>query len=196
MKLFLLPPLGEDHNLSISEIRVLPDNVIINSGKQLFKPEWIRDLYYTPVLLVRMEKVAKSLESRFAGRYYEKGALGLSFIADAVDEGIPEQLIYSFDDSIVRGDDWRNIGDLSQMTLSVVQVEGATPLSDNALPPLEFPDVPMIEESISYISKYFMLKIGDLMAFPLWSRRELIRPEQGVFVTDSNEKELLFCGVK
>lgn len=196
MKLFLLPHLSGEGSLSISDIRVLPDNVIINSGKFLFKPEWIGDLYYSPLLLVRMEKVAKSLDSKYAERYYERATLGLSFVADSVSEGIPEQFMYSFDDSLVRADGWYELQELSTMDLNVVQVEKAQPMSDDPFHALEFPTPLMVEECISYISKFFMLKIGDLIAIPLWSKRKLISPEQGVFVTDSNEKELLFCGVK
>lgn len=195
MKICLLPFLSHSL-LSIADVKILPDNVIINSGKQLYQPEWISKLAYSPVLLVRMEKVGRSISPEFMERYIEKGALGISFVATEVVEGIPHRMAYSFDDSLVRGDEWRGIEEWSDHDLQVMQVAGSKPMDNVMLSPLNFPSTSLMEQSIALISKYYMLKIGDLIAFPLWERYEPILPEQGVFVTDRKEKELLYCGIK
>lgn len=195
MKIILLP-IDFDSGGVPSGVALLPDHVIINSGKQFFPPSWMSDLSYIPLLLVRMERVAKSLDSEYAERYYERGTLGFSLTAGWIGEELPAQFSFTFEGSIVRGDEWKPIPELVKEQFDVVQIEGAKRMETGMPRYLKFPDLETIDRVIAQVSKYCMLKIGDMLAFPLWNQSAKIVPDQGVFITDHNENELLYFGVK
>lgn len=195
MKLFLLPYL--DHPLhSIAEVKLLADNVPTNPGHEIYLQDWMGELQFTPITLWRVGKVGKCIDPKFMARYLDRATIGVSFMAAESSEEIPEQMKFGFDDSIVRSDLWWNADESDWDSLKIRVVEKEECIEEQEANRMVFPDAHIIVESLAYISQYYLLKIGDLVAFPLWKAYRPIKANQGIFITDQRDEEVLYCGIK
>lgn len=93
-----------DEPISMSDLHLLPDNLLINSGKSLFQPSWIEEMEICPVAIFRIIKVGKGIEESFAERYFRIDKVGLSYKGVSLQEGLPH-LSYSFDGALVRSEE-------------------------------------------------------------------------------------------
>ena len=57
------------------------DSCLLNNSKPLFVPEWTEDLRATRCLVLRVSRLGKCVEERFADRYYDAVAFGMDFVA-------------------------------------------------------------------------------------------------------------------
>lgn len=195
MKLFLLPYLDLPLH-SIAEVKVLADNVLTNPGHEIYLQDWMSELRFTPILLWRVGKVGKCIDPKFMARYLERATIGISFKADESSGKIPEQMMFGFDDSIVRSNLWWNADESDWDALRVRVIDKDELIEDQEANRLMYPNTNTIEESLAYISQYYLLKIGDLVAFPLWKAYRPIKANQGIFITDQRDEEVLYCGIK
>lgn len=179
----------------ISDVKLRPDNVIINSGKEIYLPDWIEELTYMPVLIVRVAKVVKAIEPQYGERYYEVATLGLDLRADKVKEGIPEFMSYSFDNALMRGDYWLDLEEIKSQGARVV-TSRFSEIVPEELPELQFPSDEQIHKTLALVSNYYLIKIGDLLTFPLWTAHRPIKPGMGILVVDKRDQELLYYGIK
>ena len=62
-----------------------PDNVLSNSGKDFYQPDWMHGVEAKAMWLVRISKVAKCIDPAFASRYYENLSVGVSLRAKELD---------------------------------------------------------------------------------------------------------------
>ena len=58
-----------------------PDSAILSGNKPLFYPEFTSDLHYELELIVRINRVGKHIEEKFAHKYYDEIGLGIDFTA-------------------------------------------------------------------------------------------------------------------
>lgn len=155
-------------------IYLKPDSALINSGKLLYQPSFISQLSVLPQLVVRVERVGKSIAREFARRYWGREvALGLSFCGvdeaqETIASGQSPFLATGFDGSLAVGS-WHSYVDLRDqalsMTLTNSRLECILPSSD------------LIDQYIISLSNYFLLKMGDLIVLPLLP--QYIRVSQG-----------------
>lgn len=142
-----------------------PDSALLRNNDPFYIPDWSNDLHHEVELIVRINKLGKSIEKEFAPRYYTEVGLGIDFTARDVqnklkDKGLPWEKAKAFDHSAVICKEFVPVNELPDRNSinfrldingKMVQ-EGNTSL-------MIFP----IDELISQISKYFTLKIGDLI---------------------------------
>ena len=114
-------------------------------------------------MLVRIDKVGKNIEAKFAHKYFSQIGLGIDFTArdlqtELKEKGLPWELAKGFDNSAVIGKwfdksnfDFNNI----QFHLTINGETRQNGASQNML----F----KIDEIIAFVSKYFTLKIGDII---------------------------------
>lgn len=141
-----------------------PDTSILTKKQPFFIPDFSQDVQHEVEVLVKIKKVGKYIDKKFASKYYDEVGLGIDFTArdiqsDLKDKGLPWEKAKAFDGAAVIGK-WLpksvfdNINDL-QFTLlkndEIVQI-GNTKLM-----------LWKIDELIEYVSKYFTLKIGDII---------------------------------
>lgn len=195
MKLFLLPhidkPLG-----SMSEVKVLADNVLTNSGHDIYLQEWMGAVSFSPILLWRVGKVGKCIGPKFISRYLDKATIGISLKAEGGESWVSEQMRVGFDDSIIRSDRWWGPDNSMVNDLSIRVVDKELMIDSGIDSLLLVPPFEAIGESVALLSQYFLLKIGDLIAFPLWQQHQPVLSEQGIFIVNNQNEELLFCGIK
>ena len=114
---------------------------------------------------MKINKLGKNIESKFAPRYYTEVGLGIDFTARDVqnklkDKGLPWEKAKAFDHSAVICKEFVPVNELPDRN-SInfrLDINGKTVQEGNTSLMI-FP----IDELISQISKYFTLKIGDLI---------------------------------
>ncbi len=86
-----------------------PSTAVLTGGKPFFYPDFSTDIHYECELVLRVCRNGKSIEERFAHRYYDRIGLGIDFTArDLQDglkaQGLPWEKSKAFDHSAVVGE--------------------------------------------------------------------------------------------
>ena len=141
-----------------------PDSSILLKKHPFVIPEFTQDVHYEVEVLIKIKKLGKYIDKKFAHTYYEEIGLGIDFTARDLqkklkEKGLPWEKAKAFDGSALIGN-WlskKEVGDIDAINFSlekngVAVQEGST---SNMLW--------KIDEIISYVSQYFTLKIGDVI---------------------------------
>jgi 2-keto-4-pentenoate hydratase/2-oxohepta-3-ene-1,7-dioic acid hydratase in catechol pathway len=143
---------------------IKPDTAILLKNQPFFIPDFSDDVHHEVEILVKINKVGKHIDKKFAHKYYDEIGLGIDFTARDLqsqlkEKGLPWEKAKSFDGAAVVGKwlpktKFENVDDIQFKLLKndeVVQ-DGNTNLM-----------LWKIDELIEYVSKYFTLKIGDII---------------------------------
>ena len=142
-----------------------PDSAILPKGNPLYIPEWTSDLHYEVELIVRIDRLGKSIAKEFASRYYTEIGLGIDFTArDVQDElkkkSLPWEKAKGFDGSAVISNDFiavSELGDLKNLKFSLKKNGELVQSGNSADMIFDFDSI------IEYVSKFMTLKIGDFI---------------------------------
>jgi 2-keto-4-pentenoate hydratase/2-oxohepta-3-ene-1,7-dioic acid hydratase in catechol pathway len=142
-----------------------PDTAILLSKQPFFIPHFSNDVHHEVEVVVKINRIGKHIDAKFAHKYYDEIGLGIDFTARDVqqsckEKGLPWEKAKSFDGAAVVSHNFINkesLGDLNNLKFEFykndqLQQEGNT---SNMLW--------NIDEIIAYVSQYFTLKIGDLI---------------------------------
>jgi 2-keto-4-pentenoate hydratase/2-oxohepta-3-ene-1,7-dioic acid hydratase in catechol pathway len=129
-----------------------------------FIPDFSEKIDYETEIVVRINKLGKNIGERFAHRYYDEIALGIDFTARDLQEklrskGLPWDLCKGFDGSAVLGNfiNKEELGDVQSLHFHL-DIDGQT-VQRGYTGDMIF----TIDRIISYVSKFFTLKTGDLI---------------------------------
>lgn len=141
-----------------------PDSAILLKKHPFVIPEFSKDVHHEVEILVKIKKIGKYIDKKFAHTYYDEIGLGIDFTArdlqsDLKAKGLPWEKAKAFDGAAVIGEwlpksNFENVDNISfslQKNNTLVQ-EGNTAQM-----------LWKIDELISYVSQYFTLKIGDVI---------------------------------
>ena len=141
-----------------------PDTAILLKKQPFFIPEFSEEVHHEVEILVKIKKVGKYIDQKFAHKYYDEIGLGIDFTARDLQsklkaKGLPWEKAKAFDGAAVIGkwlpkSQFENIDDINfslQKNDEIVQ-QGNTSLM-----------LWKIDELIAYVSQYFTLKIGDII---------------------------------
>jgi 2-keto-4-pentenoate hydratase/2-oxohepta-3-ene-1,7-dioic acid hydratase in catechol pathway len=141
-----------------------PDTAILLKKQPFFIPDFSNDVHYEVEILVKINKVGKHIQKKFAPKYYDQIGLGIDFTArdlqsELKEKGLPWEKAKSFDGAAVIGDwlDKTQFQDVDNLNFSL-QKNGSLVQQGNTSLMLW-----KIDEIIEYVSKYFTLKIGDII---------------------------------
>lgn len=141
-----------------------PDSAVLLKQHPFVIPEFSSDIHHEVEVLVKINKVGKYIETKFAHKYYDEIGLGIDFTARDLqaklkDKGLPWEKAKAFDGSAVIGDfiNIDQIQNLNQLNFSL-HSNGQVVQSGNTSLMLW-----TIDEIIAYVSQYFTLKIGDII---------------------------------
>ena len=141
-----------------------PDTAILLKKQPFFIPDFSDDVHYEVEVLVKINKVGKYIERKFAHTYYDEIGLGIDFTARDLqtqlkDKGLPWEKAKAFDGAAVIGD-WMQVNDIEDVNA----IEFSLKKNDNIVQLGNTSHMLWkIDELIEYISKYFTLKIGDII---------------------------------
>ncbi|TQO35901.1 2-keto-4-pentenoate hydratase/2-oxohepta-3-ene-1,7-dioic acid hydratase in catechol pathway [Arenibacter algicola] len=143
---------------------IKPDSAVLPKEQDFYIPEFSKDLHYEVEVLVKIKKVGKHIDPQFSHTYYDEIGLGIDFTARDLqsqlkEKGLPWEKAKGFDGSAVIGkwlpksrfNDVNDLNFLLKKNNEVVQ-QGNTSLM-----------LWKIDEIISYVSRFFTLKKGDII---------------------------------
>ena len=143
---------------------IKPDTAILLKKQPFFIPDFSDDVHHEVEVLVKINRVGKHIDKKFAHKYYEEISLGIDFTARDIqqklkEKGLPWEKAKSFDGAAVIGEwmDKSEISDVDNLNFSLQKNE-ITVQKGNTSHMLY-----KIDEIIEYVSKYFTLKIGDII---------------------------------
>lgn len=154
---------GTSEKPSVPMIFMKPDSAISKNGKHFYVPDFLGRVDYEAELVVRINKLGKSIPARFAHRYYDAITVGIDFTArdlqrEFIKSGAPWELSKGFDSSAVLGE-FRSIDayDINNIDFSLA-IDDKVVQSANSSQMLF-----SVDEVIAYVSRFCTLKTGDLI---------------------------------
>lgn len=142
-----------------------PDSSLLRNNDPFFIPDWTNEVHHEIELVLRVSRLGKGIEKRFAHRYYNQIGLGVDFTARDIQnqlkaKGLPWEKSKAFDRAAVLGNSFIPKGsfdDLKNIQFRL-DINGETVQHGNSgLMIYGFDHI------ISNISNYVTLKIGDLI---------------------------------
>ena len=141
-----------------------PDSAILVKKQPFFIPPFSNDVHYEVEVLVKINKVGKYIQEKFAHKYYDEIGLGIDFTARDLqnqlkDKGLPWEKSKAFDGSAVIGNflSKEKLGDLNNLEFTLYKNnEFVQDGNTNAM-------LWKIDELIAYVSQFFTLKRGDVL---------------------------------
>lgn len=140
-----------------------PDTALIKNNEPFYHPEFSQDIHHEVELVIKISKMGKKIQPKFARNYFTEIGLGIDFTARDVqsklkEKGLPWELAKAFDGSAPIGDFINIEGkDLSNINFSLTKNGEVVQQGNTAQ--MIFP----FEEIVSFVSQYFTLKVGDLI---------------------------------
>jgi len=141
-----------------------PDSSILKNNKPFFLPDFSKMIQYEVEVVLKISKLGKGIDPEFAYRYFDEVSLGIDITARDLQQslrkiGDPWEICKSFDGSAPVGKfipvesirDLKNMDFRLEINNKIVQ-QGNT--SDMIFG---------FDEIISYVSRFFTLKTGDLI---------------------------------
>ena len=140
-----------------------PDSALLKDGKPFFLPDHLGRVDHEVEVVVRICRLGKNIDEKFAHRYYDAVTVGIDFTARELqrklkDKGHPWEVSKAFDGSAALGK-WVGIEGKDVQDLHFhLDINGQTVQTGWTGDMLY-----RLDELISYTSRFFTLKTGDLL---------------------------------
>ena len=141
-----------------------PDTALVQNNNPFFYPDFSNEIHHEVEIVLRINRIGKHIDERFAYRYFDEIGIGIDFTARDIQNeqrknGLPWEIAKAFDHSapiskFMKIDEFKNIRNLNfslSLNNKIVQQGNTIDM------------IFSIDKIISYISKFITLKIGDLI---------------------------------
>ncbi len=143
---------------------IKPDSAILPKDQDFYIPDFSDEVHYEVEVLVKIEKVGKHIDTKFAYKYYDEIGLGIDFTARDLQsqlkkEGLPWEKAKGFDGAALIGK-WlpkKDFADVNNLDFSLLKNGNEVQKGNTELMLWK------IDELISYVSRFFLLKKGDIL---------------------------------
>lgn len=142
-----------------------PDTAILRNNEPFYYPDFSSDIHHEAELVLRISKEGKNIQEKFAGKYYDSIGIGIDFTArdlqtKAKEKGLPWDIAKGFNgsapisDKFIPVSSFKNLSDINfRLTVDGnLKQQGNTGLM-----------IFSFDYIISYLSKFFTLRTGDLI---------------------------------
>jgi|TARA_B100001059_G_scaffold50628_1_gene43802 2-keto-4-pentenoate hydratase/2-oxohepta-3-ene-1,7-dioic acid hydratase in catechol pathway len=145
-------------------IFIKPETAKLQRRFPFYIPHFSNEIHHEVEVLVKINRIGKYIEEKFANKYYQEIGLGIDFTArdlqqNLKEKGLPWEKAKAFDGSALIGS-WyekENFTDLNQLDFELVK-NGSTVQEGNTSQMLW-----SIDALIAEVSRFFTLKIGDVI---------------------------------
>lgn len=142
-----------------------PDTALLRNNDPFYIPEWTGNLHHEVELVLRICKLGKNIEIKFAHRYYDAISLGIDFTARDVQselmrKGLPWEKAKAFDYSAAISSKFFPLNSFPELQKIRFRLDVNNQTVQQATSELM---IFGFDEIISHISKFMTLKIGDLI---------------------------------
>lgn len=143
---------------------IKPDSSVLSKSHPFVIPEFSNDVHYEVEVLVKINRLGKHIQQQFAHKYYQEIGLGIDFTARDLQaklkaKGLPWEKAKGFDGATLIGQQWfdKTNFDLNNLNFSLAKNDAIVQHGNTQLMLWK------IDELVSYVSKFFTLKIGDII---------------------------------
>lgn len=141
-----------------------PDTAISPKGHPFFIPDFTSNVHYEVELVIKINRLGKHIEERFAHKYYSEIGLGIDFTARDIQEkvkakGLPWEKAKGFDGSAVISRKFLSKEELNLDNITFSLHKNGESVQEGNSSDMLF----NFDKIISYISQFYTLKIGDLI---------------------------------
>lgn len=143
-----------------------PDTALLRNNDPFYIPRFSQEIHYECELVVRINRVGRSIEERFAHRYYDEVGLGIDFTARdiqrrAIAEGLPWESCKSFDYSAAISPQFIPLEELGG---KIQELDFTLHLNDELRQAGKTSEMLWtVDQLIAHVSQYVMLRMGDLL---------------------------------
>jgi len=141
-----------------------PDSAVVLKQHPFVIPAFSNEIHHEIEVIVKISKVGKYIDTKFAHKYYDEISVGIDFTARDVQDalkmkGLPWEKAKAFDGSAVIGDflPKNQFDSLENITFELTNNSKTVQIGNTALMLWK------IDELIAYVSQFFTLKIGDII---------------------------------
>ena len=174
MKIFGIGMNYAEHNKELGEtlykkdapvIFTKADSALLTDGRPFFLPDFTQRCDYETELVVRICRLGRSISQRFAHRYYDAVTVGIDFTARDLqqrlrEQGLPWDLCKGFDGSAAVG----HFVPIAALKKDVQDLQFHLDINGQTVQEGHTADMLYtVDELVSYISRFFTLKTGDLI---------------------------------
>jgi 2-keto-4-pentenoate hydratase/2-oxohepta-3-ene-1,7-dioic acid hydratase in catechol pathway len=140
-----------------------PDTALLKNGEDFYLPSFSNDVHHEIELVIRINKVGKNIQEKFARNYFSEVGIGVDFTARDLQaqlksKGLPWELAKGFDGSAPIGE-FLPIADLDLSNINFGLKKNGAWVQQGNTKDMIF----SFDKIISFISQYFTLKVGDLI---------------------------------
>jgi acylpyruvate hydrolase len=141
-----------------------PDSSILKNNKPFFLPDFSANIHYEVEVVLKITKLGKGIDAKFAPRYFDEITLGIDITARDLQNklastGMPWELSKCFDGAAPLGNfvpvsgikDMSNLDFRLEINNKVVQIGNTADMIFG------------FNEIVEYVSKFCTLKTGDLI---------------------------------
>lgn len=141
-----------------------PDTAIVPDNKPFFYPGFSSEVHYEVEIVLKINRLGRYIDKKFAHRYYDEIGVGIDFTArdlqrECKEKGHPWEIAKAFDNSAPLG------GFITKKDIAVpenifvrLDINGKT-VQKGSSSDMIF----SFNQIISYVSQFITLKIGDLI---------------------------------
>lgn len=172
-----------------------PDSAILPKKMPFFIPPFSDEIHYEVEVLVKINKVGKHIDVKFAHKYYDEIGLGIDFTdrdlqSKLKSKGLPWEKAKGFDGSAIVGEFYpKEQFDLENIKFQLFKNDEL--MQDGETKSMLW----KIDELIAYVSQYFTLKKGDLIFTGTPAGVGAVKPED-VLVGTLEGKEIFRVKIK
>ena len=183
-----------------------PDSAIIRNNKPFFYPGFSKEIHHEVELVLKINKLGKNITEEFAHKYYNEIGIGIDFTARDIQReckanGLPWEKAKAFDGSAPIGKflPKSSFADINAINFRL-DINQKTVQKGNTKDLLF-----SFDAIISFVSKFFTLKIGDLIftgtpagvgAVKIGDHLECFISTQGGSASGGEDKKLLEFDIK
>ena len=141
-----------------------PDTAIQPKGHPFFIPDFSNNIHFEVELVVKISKNGKNIDEKFAHKYYDEIGIGIDFTARDIQEdckknGLPWEKAKGFDGSAQISNEFIN-----KKSLKLEDINFSLNLNNYLMQKGNSKNMIFsFDQIISYISKYYTLRAGDLI---------------------------------
>ncbi len=140
------------------------DSSLLRDNKPFFIPNFSNEIHYETEILIKINRIGKNINPKFAHRYFDEIGLGIDFTArdlqrKLMKEGKPWEICKGFDGASVIGKFYNK-----EVFEDINNLDFHLQINDNLVQKGNSKDMIFsFSQIISNISRFFTLKIGDII---------------------------------
>jgi acylpyruvate hydrolase len=141
-----------------------PDTALLPKRNPFFYPDFTNDLHYECEIVVKINKLGKNIQTKFAHTYYDEIGLGIDFTARDLqqkckEKSLPWEMAKAFDHSAPVSEIFISKNELDLVNLHFHLLKNGEKVQVGNSKDMLF----NIDDIIAYVSQFITLKIGDLI---------------------------------